>query len=108
MSRMQELLARRRLLIARCEEQRVELAQRLAQLRPDARERGSGGGAPARHPLAWVTALAAMMLLGRTRDVLSLLVWVRTALSIAAGATKVLRLLSRLRGPRSDQGGAAG
>jgi hypothetical protein len=108
MSRMQELLARRRLLIARCEEQRLELAQRLAQLHPDARQRGSGAGAPARHPLAWVTALAAMMLLGRTRDVLSLFGWVRTALSIAAGATTLLRLLSRLRAPRSDEGRAAG
>lgn len=94
MSRMSELLARRRMLIARCELERLELAARMAQLRG---ARRGGSGAPASHPLAWVAALAAMLLLGRTRDVLSLMVWVRTALSLVSGAGKVLRLIARLR-----------
>lgn len=102
MSRLQTLEARRRVLIERCEQQRVELAQRLGRLNPDARMHGSGAGAPARHPLAWVAALAGVMLLGRTRDVLTLLVWLRTALSLAAGASKLLRLVAKWRAPGSS------
>ncbi|MGH8131872.1 MAG: hypothetical protein ACRETP_01355, partial [Steroidobacteraceae bacterium] len=61
----------------------------------------AGAGAPARHPLAWMAALAGLMLLGRTRDVLTLLAWLRTVLSVAAGAARVVRLITRGRAPRA-------
>ena len=85
MTRMAELQARRWMLIARCEAQRAELAQRLAQLHQQS--------LPARHPLAWIAALGALMLLGRTREVLKLLMWARVALSVAARVAQLLRLI---------------
>lgn len=105
MTRMAELEARRRMLLARCDAQRAELAQRMAQLhqqsRPATLAAGAGGGyraaAPARHPLAWIGALGALMLLGRTREVLKLLMWARTALTVAARTAQVLRLVRELR-----------
>jgi hypothetical protein len=104
-SRLAELEARRRTLLARCEAQRAELAQRMMQLhrqsRPATLAAGPGGvggfGEPGRHPLAWIAALGALMLLGRTRDVLKLLVWARAALSLASRAAQVVRLFRELR-----------
>jgi len=103
MSRMGELEARRRMLIARCEAQRAELAQRMAQLhrhsRPATLAAGGAGAlstAPARHPLAWIGVLGALMLLGRTREVLKLLMWARMALTIVTRSAQVLRLVRDL------------
>jgi hypothetical protein len=103
-TRLAELEARRRMLIARCEAQRVELAQRMAQLHQQSRPAtlaagadGSGLGAPARHPLAWIGVLGVLMLLGRTREVLKLLVWARTALAVASRTAQVLRVVRDLR-----------
>lgn len=107
MTRIAELEARRRMLIARCEAQRVELAQRMAQLhqlsRPGTLAAGADGGlgAPARHPLAWIGVLGALMLLGRTREVLKLLVWARTALAVASRAAQLMRLVRDLRRRRA-------
>jgi hypothetical protein len=107
MTRMAELEARRRMLIARSEAQRVELAQRMAQLhqqsRPATLAAGVDGGfaAPARHPLAWIGALGALMLLGRTREVLKLLMWARTALAVASRTAQVLRMVRDLRRRRA-------
>ena len=42
------------------------------------------------------------MLLGRTREVLKLLVWARAALTIAARAAQLLRLIRDLRMRRAD------
>lgn len=112
MSRSAELQARRRTLLARCEIQRVELAARLLELRNEPRRRAqaavAGAGAAgaalaARHP-GWIAALAALALLGRTREVLTLLVWVRTALSVAARTGQVLRLIGSLRKERAAGG----
>lgn len=104
MNRMPELVARRRALLARCEAQRIDLAQRLAALHgaagPGAYALGDAARR-ARHPLAWVAALAGLTALGRTRDVLTLLVWIRGALSIASRAAQVLGLISQLRARRS-------
>jgi hypothetical protein len=104
MTRMRELEARRKMLLARCEAQRAELAQRMAQLhrqsRPATLAAGAGAGgiaSPARHPLAWIGALSALMLLGRTREVLKLLVWARTALTVATRTARMLRLVRDLR-----------
>ena len=74
MTRMAELQARRQALLVRCAEQRLELAQRLAVLRPyQTRATGATGAATqyaARHPLAWIAVLGALMLTKRTREVL--------------------------------------
>ena len=100
MTRMAELEARRRMLMARCEAQRAELAQRMEQLHqqtPLAALGRAGGAQPARHPLAWIAVLAGLMLLGRTGEVLKLLVWARTALAVATRAAQVLRLVRDMR-----------
>jgi len=86
------------MLLARCEAQRAELAQRMAQLhgqsRPAALAAAAGAG---RHPLAWIAVLGCLMLLGRTREVLKLLVWARVALTVAARSAQLLRLVRGLR-----------
>ena len=104
MTRMAELEARRRMLLARCEAQRAELAQRMTQLhqqsRPATLAAGAGDGSrtgPARHPLAWIGVLGALMLLGRTREVLKLLIWARTALTVASRTAQLLRMVRDLR-----------
>jgi len=110
-TRLAELEARRQTLLARCEAQRAELAQRMMQLhrrsRPATLAAGAADGGigaemePGRHPLAWIAALGALMLLGRTREVLKLLVWVRAALSVASRAAQILRLIRDLRARRA-------
>ena len=111
MARMRELEARRKMLLARSEALRAELAQRMAQLhrqsRPATLAAGAGVGgitSPSRHPLAWIGALGALMLLGRTREVLKLLVWARTALTVASRTAQMLRLVRELRRRRAEPG----
>ena len=97
MSRLTELRARRAALLARCAAQRADLARRIAELRP-----GAAGGGPegaqaagrggARHPLGWLAVLAGLMLVTRAREVLSLLVFIRSAAELAVRAVQVLRL----------------
>jgi hypothetical protein len=106
MRRLEELEVRRRALLARCEAQRAELSWRLAQLSPRrwaqaAAGRGSAsagdGRAAARHPLAWIVAVAALLLLKRPRDALSLLVRARGALTLISRAAQVASLVRGLR-----------
>ena len=106
MRRAAELEARRRALLARCDVQRAELAARVAELRqgpfrwsrPLAAAVQIAGAAPAvRHPLAWVTAVASLMLLGRTREVLAFVVWARSLLALLSRATAVVSLIGSLR-----------
>ena len=105
MRRLEELEIRRRALLARCEAQRSELSWRLEQLSPrrwaQAMAGGSapagGGPAPARHPLAWVVAVAALLLLKRPRDALSLLVRARGALTLITRTAEVVSLVRGLR-----------
>ncbi len=105
MSRLTELEMRRAALLARCETQRVELAQRVAALHAGGAGLGAlaggGSGRAARHPLAWIAALAGMALMGRTRDVLTVLALVRTALTVGARLAQLLGLISTVRGRRS-------
>jgi len=106
MSRLADLEVRRRVLLARCAMQRVDLARRVSRLHA-----GVGGaafatapgadGRAARHPLAWIAALAGLAVLGRTRDVLTVLAWVRTALSVASRAAQLLGLIGAVRARRS-------
>jgi hypothetical protein len=107
-SRRAELEARRRLLLARCEAQRLDLARRFASLRSIRRgfqglREGDEGQRASRHPLAWIAALAGLTLLGRTRDVLTLLAWARTALSIASRAAQLLSFVGEVRTRRAGR-----
>ena len=104
MSRTSELEARRRALLARCEEQRAELAYRLEQLRPAAQVANWGNRAPgiaAHHPLAWLAALVGIVTLLRPKKLLSWVTFATGALSILSRATTLLKLFATLRSLRS-------
>jgi hypothetical protein len=103
MSRTSELEARRRALLARCDEQRAELAYRLEQIRPAAQVADWTSRAPqfaANHPLAWVAALAGIVALFRPRKLVSWLTFATGALSILSRATTLLKLFATLRSLR--------
>jgi hypothetical protein len=114
MSRMDELESRRRVLIARCELQRTEMALRAQEFQEDPVRRllagvlGSGAqgrGGAFRHPLTWAVAVAALFLLRRPRQLITLLGWARGAVTVATKAGIALRLLRQLRGTfAKDQG----
>jgi len=107
MSRLKELEARRRRLLRRCDQQRDELAARLAQLTPAVVLRGAADAAgigQIRHPLAWAAALAGMLFFGRTREVVTFVLWVRSAVSLAARAARLARLVGQLRAPHAPHG----
>ncbi|MBS0366658.1 MAG: hypothetical protein JSR67_12635 [Proteobacteria bacterium] len=104
MSRLAELEARRRALLRRCEEQRVDLSQRAAHLHPlfgllgrPTADAGRGGG----HPLAWLTAVAGLLLLGRFGSASRAIRLARSAVSLAARTAFVLRTFGKLRGALS-------
>jgi hypothetical protein len=107
--RTAELEARRRALLARCDAQRAEIARRVSQFAPGMRWSASagsgadGGGAPgvgAHHPLAWLAALAGLLMFGRTRKAIKMLMWARTAVALASRTAQVMSLLGALRGTR--------
>lgn len=108
MSRLKDLEARRRLLLERCDEQRDELAARLAQLTPGALLRNATDVAAfgkLRHPLAWLAAAAGLLFFGRAREVLTFVLWMRSAVALAGRAVQLVRLFSETRparAPRAD------
>ena len=99
-NRIEALEARRRALLNKCEEQRLELAYRFAQIRPreqlTAWSRHSANGA-SKNPLAWVAALAGLLMMLRKRRVLSGVGWITGLLALTSRATTVLRVLAQLR-----------
>ena len=99
-SRLQGLEARRRALLNRCEEQRLELSYRVAQIKPAARltawTRRSGASAR-KSPLTWIAGLAGLLLLLRGRRVVSGVGWIAGLVALASRATTILRLLAQLR-----------
>jgi hypothetical protein len=101
MGRMADLQERRRALLARCAQQRAQFAQRLAVLRPQPRGPAGAAQSAARHPLAWIAVLGALMLMKRTREVVSLLVFVRSAVALVTRAGQLLRLIAQARAPRA-------
>jgi len=108
MRRLKQLEARRQALLERAAEQREELAARLAQLNPATVLRGSADGSAIRelrHPLAWAAALAGLLFLGRTREVLTFVLWIRSALALAGRAAHLVRLLTQLRARRAPHEG---
>jgi hypothetical protein len=100
MSRLAELEARRQTLLNRCEEQRLELAFRIAQIKPReqlaAWTRRSGAGA-GKSPLAWIAGVAGLLMMLRRRRGLSGVGWLAGVMAIASRATTILRVLAQLR-----------
>jgi hypothetical protein len=99
-SRLATLEARRRSLLGKCEEQRLELAYRFAQLRP--REQLTAwtrrsAAAPAKNPLTWIAGVVGLLLMLRRRRVLSGVGWMTALVALASRATTVLRVLAQLR-----------
>jgi hypothetical protein len=104
MSRRAQLEERRRALLARCDEQRAELAYRLEKIRPSAQLASWTSRAPgmaANHPLAWLAALAGILTLLRPKRLLSWVTFATGALSILSRATALLKLFQTLRSFRS-------
>jgi hypothetical protein len=100
-SRIDALEARRRALLNKCEEQRLELAYRVAQIKPAAQltawTRRSAGGV-GKSPAVWIAALAGLLLmLVRRRRFLSSIGWMTGLLALASRATTVLRVIAQLR-----------
>ncbi|HVO46747.1 MAG TPA: hypothetical protein VMT29_10470 [Steroidobacteraceae bacterium] len=100
MSRMTDLEGRRQALLARCEEQRLEVAYRLAQIRPMAQLgswRHLGGVRPSGRSFAWIAALTGLLLMFRTRRVLTGITWVTGLLALSSRATAVLKVIAQIR-----------
>jgi hypothetical protein len=100
MSRMAALEAKRRLLLNRCEEQRLELAYRFAQIKPKeqltAWSRRSAAGS-AKNPLAWAAGLAGLLMMLRGRRALSGIGWLTGLVALTTRATTILRIVAQLR-----------
>jgi hypothetical protein len=110
-SRIHELEARRQQLLNQCEEQRLELAYRLAQITPKAaltawsRRSGRTGGTTGMMPLiAGVGGLLMMLLRRRRRRRRSRgggagvgVGLITTVLALTTRATTILRIFARLR-----------
>jgi hypothetical protein len=99
-SRLETLEARRRYLLNRCEEQRLELAYRVAQIKPaeqlTAWTRRSAG-ARGQSPLTWIAGLVGLLLMLRRRRVLSSVGWMTGLVALASRATTILRVIAQLR-----------
>jgi YqjK-like protein len=104
MSRRAQLEERLRALLVRCDEQRAELAYRLEQIRPSTQVANWTQRAPAmalNHPLAWLAAVAGIVILLRPRRLLSWLTFATGAMAILSRATALLKLFMTLRSLRS-------
>ena len=110
MSRLEELRARRRVLLRECEVQRSELSERIGELKASPLSRAAGellsrggDGLPLLKPLTWAAALAGILLLRRPRQVLTLLGWARTAVAFGSRAAMALKLIDQLRSRRRER-----
>ncbi|HEY3785864.1 MAG TPA: hypothetical protein VGL55_11330 [Steroidobacteraceae bacterium] len=103
--RLEALEARRQDLLVRCEAQRLELAYRLTQVGPTARldalkRRMSPLGAAhaaANHPLAWIAGVAGLLMMVRTRKLLTGVTWIGGLIALASRTTTLLRVFAQLR-----------
>jgi len=100
-NRLQDLEARRQELLLRCEAQRLELAYHLAQAGPAGRwnalKRRIGPQSVASHPLAWIASIIGLLMMMRTRKVLSGVTWIGGLIALASRATTLLRLFAQIR-----------
>ena len=100
MRRLHELEARRRSLIARCEQQRLEIAYRIAELSPAAQLSNWTRRAPtsaAAHPLKWLVSLATLLVMMRERRVVGWIGKVGAGVALLSRVTAVVRLLRQIR-----------
>jgi hypothetical protein len=100
MNRLHELEARRLSLIARCEQQRLELAYRLAELSPAAQLANLTRRAPtsaASHPLAWLVSLGTLLIMMRERRLVGWIGKLSAGMALVSRATAVVRLLRQFR-----------
>ena len=100
MRRLHELEARRLGLIARCEQQRLEIAYRIAQLSPAAQLSYWTRRAPtsaATHPLKWLVSLATLIIMMRERRVVGWIGKMSAGVALLSRATAIVRLLRQLR-----------
>ncbi len=103
-SRIDALEARRQALLQKCEEQRLEVSYRLAQITPKAAltswSRRAGGKA-GKSPLAWVAGAAGLLLMLRrrrkSRSGIGGVGLVTGLLALATRTTSILRVLAQLR-----------
>ena len=100
MSRLRELETRRLNLIARCEQQRLEIAYRLSELSPAAQLSNLTRRAPtsaASHPFAWLVSLATLLIMMRERRLVGWIGKVSAGMALLSRASSVVRLLRQLR-----------
>jgi hypothetical protein len=107
MSRVGELERRRRALLARCDEQRGELAYRLAQVRPaqqlsafTGRAPGMGLGLALNNPVALIAAIAGAVALFRPKRMLGLLSFATGAMGLMSRATAIWKVFQSLKSLR--------
>jgi len=106
MKRIEALEARRRALLARCDQQRAEIAYRIARIRPGMQMVQWTRRAPqsaADHPLAWLAAIASLILMLRRRKLISWLPWITGVLSLVSRAARLIRLIGQLRTLRTPR-----
>jgi hypothetical protein len=100
MRRLHELEARRRGLIARCEQQRLEIAYRIAELSPAAQLSNFTRRAPssaASHPFAWLVSLATLLIMMRERRLVGWIGKVSAGMALLSRASAIVRLLRQIR-----------
>jgi hypothetical protein len=100
MRRLHELEARRRNLIARCEQQRLEIASRIAELSPTAQLSQLTRRAPtsaASHPFAWLVSLATLLIMVRERRIFGWIGKVSAGVALLSRANAIVRLLRQIR-----------
>jgi hypothetical protein len=100
MRRLHELETRRRSLIARCEQQRLEIAYRIAELSPAAQLSNLTRRAPASaasHPFRWLVSLATLLVMMRERRVVGWIGRLSAGVALLSRATAIVRLLRQIR-----------
>ncbi len=100
MRRLRDLEARRLNLIARCEQQRLEIAYRLAALSPAAQLSNLTRRAPssaASHPLTWLVSLGTLLVMLRERRLVGWIGKVSAGMALLSRATAIVRLLRQIR-----------
>lgn len=108
MKQLDILEARRRALLARCDQQRIDLVYRLERIAPGRRIAGwistvrrvthTGMSSPFAF---WGITLGLALLLVRPRKLLGRLAWITTVLSLVSRASHLVRLVARWRDLRS-------
>jgi hypothetical protein len=100
MRRLHELEARRRNLIARCEQQRLEIAYRISELNPATQLAHWTRRAPtsaASHPFKWLVSLATLLIMMRERRVFGWIGKVSAGVALLSRASAIVRLLRQIR-----------